>query len=113
MRWLLATLVVLGLVGVMTRAPKSLVGLITLIGAIGAALTLSEIERGLAGAFNTNIVRAARRKADELTAQGKTVRFYIAGKKGRVLRRFYPKDIAADVELERLTAGPDQDGGAR
>jgi F-type H+-transporting ATPase subunit gamma len=53
-------------------------------------LVVTTSERGLAGAFNTNIVRAARRRADELTAQGKTVRFYLAGKKGRVLRRFYP-----------------------
>src|SRR5213595_1429108 len=30
-------------------------------------------DRGLAGAFNSNIVRAARRKADELIANGKTV----------------------------------------
>jgi len=56
-------------------------------------------ERGLAGAFNTNIVRAARRKAEELQAQGKTVRFYLAGKKGRVLKRFYPNGIVADHEL--------------
>ena len=53
-------------------------------------LVVATSERGLAGAFNTNIVRAARRMAEELTAQGKTVRFYLAGKKGRVLRRFYP-----------------------
>src|SRR5687768_5040984 len=32
-------------------------------------------DRGLAGAFNANIVRAARRKAEELTGQGKTVYF--------------------------------------
>ncbi|MFN3434876.1 MAG: ATP synthase F1 subunit gamma, partial [Sphingomonas sp.] len=44
-------------------------------------------------------VRAARRKAEELIAQGKTVRFYLAGKKGRVLRRFYPNAILADHEL--------------
>src|SRR6478735_10429651 len=30
-------------------------------------------DRGLAGAFNTNIVRNVRKKADELRAQGKTV----------------------------------------
>ena len=40
-------------------------------------------DRGLAGAFNSNIVRAARRKADELIAQGNTVLFYIVGRKGR------------------------------
>jgi len=62
-------------------------------------LVVATSERGLAGAFNTNIVRAARRKAEELTAQGKTVKFYLAGKKGRVLRRFYPNAILADHEL--------------
>ena len=62
-------------------------------------LVVATSERGLAGAFNTNIVRAARRKAEELTAAGKTVKFYIAGKKGRVLKRFYPNAIAADHEM--------------
>ncbi len=62
-------------------------------------LVVATSERGLAGAFNTNIVRAARRKAAELEAAGKTVRFYLAGKKGRVLRRFYPNAIAADHEM--------------
>ncbi|WBH16135.1 F0F1 ATP synthase subunit gamma [Sphingomonas radiodurans] len=62
-------------------------------------LVVATSERGLAGAFNTNIVRAARKKAEELEAQGKTVRFYLAGKKGRVLRRFYPTSIVADHEL--------------
>ena len=62
-------------------------------------IVVATSERGLAGAFNTNIVRAARRKAAELEAAGKTVRFYLAGKKGRVLRRFYPNQIAHDYEL--------------
>ncbi len=61
-------------------------------------------ERGLAGAFNSNIVRAARRKAEELTAEGKTVNFYIAGKKGRVLRRFYPGQIVHDFEMGHIKA---------
>ncbi len=51
-------------------------------------------DRGLAGAFNSNIVRAARKKADALMEDGKTVLFYIVGRKGRpVLQRFYPKAI--------------------
>lgn len=51
-------------------------------------------DRGLAGAFNSNIVRAARRKADELRNQGKTVYFYLVGRKGRaVIQRFFPKQI--------------------
>lgn len=56
-------------------------------------------DRGLAGAFNTNIARLARRRAQELTAQGKTVKFYTIGRKGRaVLNRLYPKDIVHSIE---------------
>ncbi len=65
-------------------------------------IVVATSERGLAGAFNTNIVRAARRKAAELEAAGKTVRFYLAGKKGRVLRRFYPNGIAADHDMSAI-----------
>ena len=65
-------------------------------------IVVATSERGLAGAFNTNIVRAARRRAEELTAQGKTVKFYLAGKKGRVLRRFFPQAILADHELGHI-----------
>ena len=65
-------------------------------------LVVATSERGLAGAFNTNIIRAARRKAAELEGQGKTVRFYLAGKKGRVLRRFYPTQIANDHEMGHI-----------
>ena len=65
-------------------------------------LVVATSERGLAGAFNTNIVRAARRMAEELTAQGKTVQFYFAGKKGRVLRRFYPKAVLGDHDLSQV-----------
>ena len=65
-------------------------------------LVVATSERGLAGAFNTNIVRAARRKAEELSGQGKTVRFYLAGKKGRVLRRFYPSAILHDVDQSAI-----------
>ena len=53
-------------------------------------------DRGLAGAFNTNIVRNVRRKADELMRDGKTVLFYIVGRKGRpVLQRLFPRAIIA------------------
>ena len=51
-------------------------------------------DRGLAGGFNSNIVRAARRKADSLIAEGKTVYFYLVGRKGKaVISRLYPKQI--------------------
>ncbi len=51
-------------------------------------------DRGLAGGFNSNIVRAARRKAESLMAEGKTVYFYLVGRKGKaVIVRLYPKQI--------------------
>ena len=60
-------------------------------------------DRGLAGAFNSNIVRAVRRKTEELTAQGKTVLFYIVGRKGRpVIQRLYPKSIIAQFDTSEM-----------
>jgi F-type H+-transporting ATPase subunit gamma len=57
-------------------------------------LVVCTSDRGLAGGFNSNIVRAARKAADQLTAQGKTVYFYLVGRKGRaVIQRLYPKQI--------------------
>ena len=57
-------------------------------------LVVATSDRGLAGAFNTNIVRAARKKADDLVREGKTVYFYLVGRKGRaVIQRLFPKQI--------------------
>jgi F-type H+-transporting ATPase subunit gamma len=57
-------------------------------------LVVCTSDRGLAGAFNSNIVRAARRQADDLTREGKQVLFYLVGRKGRaVIQRLYPKQI--------------------
>ena len=62
-------------------------------------------DRGLAGAFNTNIVRAARRKAEELEADGKKVLFYIVGRKGRpVIARVYPKGIIGQHDTSAMKA---------
>src|SRR5215210_6092194 len=68
-------------------------------------IVVATSDRGLAGAFNSNIVRAARRKADELIAQGKTVLFYIVGRKGRpVLQRIFPKSIVAQFDTSEMKA---------
>ena len=59
-------------------------------------LVVANSDRGLCGAFNANIVKAARLKAQALEAEGKTVLFYLIGRKGRpVIRREYPKGILA------------------
>jgi F-type H+-transporting ATPase subunit gamma len=55
-------------------------------------LVVANSDKGLAGAFNANIVRAALLKAGELSRQGKTVLFYTIGRKGRApIGRAYPK----------------------
>ena len=60
-------------------------------------------DRGLAGAFNSNIVRSVRRRADQLIAEGKTVLFYIVGRKGRpVIQRLYPKSIIAQFDTSEM-----------
>jgi F-type H+-transporting ATPase subunit gamma len=57
-------------------------------------LVVCTSDRGLAGAFNTNIVRAARKKAEQLIGEGRTVHFYLVGRKGRaVIQRLYPRQI--------------------
>jgi F-type H+-transporting ATPase subunit gamma len=57
-------------------------------------LVVANSDKGLAGAFNSNIVKAALIKARDLEAQGKTVLFFLVGKKGRaVIRRNYPNAI--------------------
>ena len=62
-------------------------------------IIVATADRGLAGAFSSNIVRAVRRKADELIGEGKTVLFYIVGRKGRpVIQRLYPKSIIAQFD---------------
>jgi F-type H+-transporting ATPase subunit gamma len=66
-------------------------------------IIVATADRGLAGAFSSNIVRAARSKADELFADGKTVLFYIVGRKGRpVLQRLYPKSIIAQYDTSEI-----------
>jgi F-type H+-transporting ATPase subunit gamma len=73
-------------------------------------------DKGLAGAFNTNIVRLARKRAEELKAAGKTVKFYCIGKKGKdQLARTYRKDIIREIEpgdLGKLTYAQVQEWGA-
>ena len=57
-------------------------------------------ERGLAGAFNSSIVRLAREHINRLLAEGKEVKILTVGRKGHEqLRRLYEKNIIDRVEL--------------
>jgi F-type H+-transporting ATPase subunit gamma len=51
-------------------------------------------ERGLAGAFNSAIARLAREDARRLMAEGKTVKFFVVGRKGNdILKRQFAESI--------------------
>ncbi len=65
-------------------------------------LIVATAERGLCGAFNSSIVKLARRKIEELTAAGKTVKILCVGKKGRdQLRRDHASKIVDTVDLSK------------
>ena len=66
-------------------------------------MVVATSERGLAGAFNSNIVRAAVRRGRELEKQGKTLKFYLVGKKGRaVINRLFPGKIVHQVDQTHI-----------
>jgi F-type H+-transporting ATPase subunit gamma len=56
-------------------------------------------DKGLCGGLNSNLVKAAKAKARELLAQGKSVEFYLVGKKGRApLKRDFPALIGGGFD---------------
>jgi len=60
-------------------------------------------ERGLCGGFNANIAKLARARANELLAQGKTVKIITVGKKGRdAMRRDLGQYFVAHVDLSEI-----------
>jgi len=62
-------------------------------------LVVVTAERGLCGAFNSNIVRAIRRRVIELRNGGKTVKLYCVGRKGQESLR---RDLS-DLIVEYVT----------
>jgi F-type H+-transporting ATPase subunit gamma len=66
-------------------------------------LVVCTSDRGLAGAFNSNIVRAARKMAEDLIRDGRTVKFYLVGRKGRaVIGRLFPRQIVHQYDTSGL-----------
>jgi len=62
-------------------------------------LVVMTSDRGLCGAFNSTIVRQARRMARELRRDGKTLKILTVGRKGRdQLRREFASDIVGTIE---------------
>lgn len=66
-------------------------------------LAVLTAERGLCGAFNSAIARLARDRANELLAQGKTVKIICVGRKGYdILRRQFAKNIIEFIDLRNV-----------
>jgi F-type H+-transporting ATPase subunit gamma len=76
-------------------APKILVG----TGADKVHLLIAvTADRGLCGAFNSNVARMVRNMTRDLESQGKTVKIFCVGRKGRdFLRRELADRIVGDV----------------
>ncbi|WP_339827284.1 F0F1 ATP synthase subunit gamma [uncultured Parasphingorhabdus sp.] len=68
-------------------------------------LVVATSDRGLCGAFNANIVKEARAKADKLLGEGKKVFFYMVGRKGiPIIKRFYPGLILKHFDTSNVKA---------
>jgi F-type H+-transporting ATPase subunit gamma len=66
-------------------------------------LVVVNTDKGLCGGLNANIVKAAKLKARELQAAGKTVEFFLVGKKGRApLNREFPSLIGAGFDTSTV-----------
>ncbi|MEE4317498.1 MAG: F0F1 ATP synthase subunit gamma [Erythrobacter sp.] len=66
-------------------------------------LVVVNTDKGLCGGLNSNLVKAAKAKARELQAAGKTVEFYLVGKKGRApLKREFPNLIGEGFDTSTV-----------
>lgn len=59
-------------------------------------IVLATSDRGLCGSFNANLIREARLLAESCKAEGKEVKIYSVGKKGRDAMRKLGYEIASD-----------------
>ena len=68
-------------------------------------LVVANGDKGLSGAFNANIVKASLVKARALIAAGKTVKFFLIGRKGKaVIARTFPGMIVAQFDTTHVRA---------
>lgn len=63
-----------------------------------SAIVIFTSDRGLAGAFNSQIVRAANRRYEELRGEGKEVVWYASGRRGVGSLRFRGRDVEGAYE---------------
>lgn len=68
-------------------------------------------DRGLAGAFNTQVLRAAEKKAQAYAAQGISVKYVLCGKKA--IGYFGYRGVSAEMKFAGLSADPTFDEANR
>jgi len=61
-----------------------------------AAMLLVTSDRGLAGAYSSNVIKAGEQLSELLRSEGKTVVPYIAGRKGAAYYRFRRREVAQE-----------------
>jgi F-type H+-transporting ATPase subunit gamma len=61
-----------------------------------AAVILFTSNRGLAGAFNANLIKEARRRIEQMEGEGLTVDLYAVGKKGIGFFKYLGRPLAAE-----------------
>jgi F-type H+-transporting ATPase subunit gamma len=61
-----------------------------------AAVIMITSNRGLAGAFNSNLIKETRRRVEQLEAEGYTVEIHAIGKKGAGFFKYLKRPLAAD-----------------
>jgi F-type H+-transporting ATPase subunit gamma len=74
-------------------------------------LVLVTADRGLAGAFNSQILRAGLNRAQELEASGEEVRYFVTGRRGEAALNFRNKPI--DGAYTGFTDAPNQSHASR
>lgn len=99
-----------GMVTRLASGTKGQANLPVLLGGTGndktELLIVVTADRGLSGAFNSSIVRAAKKRIRELQAAGKTVKIYTIGRKGRdwLSGEFKPLIIGSRVDVAKGTS---------
>lgn len=66
-------------------------------------LVVVNTDKGLCGGLNSNVVKEAKAKAKALIAAGKSVEFYLIGRKGRApIKRDFEKQIAKHFDTSNV-----------
>jgi F-type H+-transporting ATPase subunit gamma len=59
-----------------------------------AGILLLTADRGMAGAYSSNVLRAGEQLAERLTGEGKELKNYVAGRKGVAFMKFRSREVA-------------------